>query len=116
MDALVKSFRHALRGIGFTLRQERNFQVECAVGAGVFVLMFLFPLTSGERGVLLLTIGWVLTLEIINTAFERVMDMLKPRVHPYVRVVKDAVAGAVLVGAIMATGIGITIFLPYWMP
>ncbi len=77
--------------------------------------MFLFPLTVTERALLLLTIGGVLTLELFNTAFERVMDMLKPRIHPYVRVVKDVVAGAVLIGAIVALSIGVMIFLSYWL-
>jgi diacylglycerol kinase len=41
------------------------------------------------------------------------LDMMKPRVHPYVRVIKDLVAGSVLISAFGAMIIGALIFLPY---
>ena len=41
------------------------------------------------------------------------LDMMKPRVHPYVRVIKDLVAGSVLIAAIGALIAGLLIFLPY---
>jgi diacylglycerol kinase len=64
--------------------------------------------------VLALTIVLVLSLELANTAAERIMDILKPRVHPYARVVKDAMAGAVLIASVGAVFIGICILLPYF--
>jgi undecaprenol kinase len=78
------------------------------------MLMIILPLSGLERAVLILTIALVLSLELANTAAERVMDILKPRVHPYARVVKDAMAGAVLIAACAAVCIGMCILLPYF--
>lgn len=114
MEHLTKSFFYALKGILFTLRHERNFQVECAAGGVVLLLMLWLPLTGVERAVLFLTIALVLALELINTALERVMDILKPRVHPYARVIKDVMAGAVLLASLAALVIGTCIFFPYF--
>ena len=108
-----KSFSHALAGLSSALREERNFQIEVVVGIMAVMLTFFFPLSSIERSVMLLLIGTVLTLELFNTAFERLLDMLKPRIHPYVKVVKDIVAGAVLIGSVMAFLIGLIILLPH---
>lgn len=108
-----KSVTHALSGLRYAIREERNFQIELVIGVVVLMLTFLLPLTSVERSLMLFLIGTVLTLELFNTAFERMLDMLKPRIHPYVKVVKDIVAGAVLIGSITAATIGMIILLPY---
>lgn len=113
MPRLIRSFSHAVRGILFAIRNEKNFQFEVAVGIAVVILMLFFPLSGIERVLVILSIVWVLTLELANTALERIMDILKPRIHPYARVIKDVMAGAVLLSSLAAAAIGLTIFLPY---
>ncbi len=113
VHTFFRSFRHALRGIAYALREERNFHLELAVAIGVIFFAWYFPLTTDERATLILIIVLVLSLELVNTSFERMLDMTKPRVHPYVRVIKDLVAGSVLVSAIGAVVIGGLIFSQY---
>ncbi|MEI8096757.1 MAG: diacylglycerol kinase, partial [Candidatus Moraniibacteriota bacterium] len=108
-----RSFFYAIKGIIFAIRNEKNFQIEVLVGAFVVGLMFFFPLSGSERSLVLLSIALVLTLELANTALERVMDILKPRIHPYARVIKDVMAGAVLLATLSAIAIGLVIFSPY---
>ena len=52
-------------------------------------------------------------MELINTIFEKVVDVLRPRIHHYAEVIKDIMAAAVLVSSIGAVIIGVLIFLPY---
>lgn len=113
MKRLFRSVRHALKGIVYTLRSERNFQVELTVAGTVFLLMLWLPLSRTEESLLVVAVTLVLILELINTATERIMDILKPRVHPYARVVKDVMAGAVLIAALSAVLLGFFIFGPY---
>lgn len=110
----LRSLRHAVSGIAYTFRAERNFQIELVLALIVLALAYFFPLTLVERSVIILSIGLVLTLELVNTAFERLLDLLKPRIHPYVKVVKDVVAGSVLVGSVAALIAGLYIFAPYF--
>ncbi len=110
---LLRSVRHAVRGIAFALVRERNFQIECGIAIGVLLFALFLPLLPSEWAILLLVIGWVLTLELFNTVIERILDIVKPNVHPYVRVVKDMAAGAVLIASVLAVLIGIFIFLPH---
>lgn len=115
IQSFLRSLRHALAGIAYAFREERNFQIELVLGLTALGLTFFFPLSPAERSIIFLLIGFILTLELINTAFERLLDLLKPRVHPYVKVVKDVVAGAVLIGSVAALLVGMFIFLPYLM-
>ena len=116
MKRLFRSLRHAGGGIVYTFRHERNFQVELVMAFLVGVLMLWLPVSAGEQTVLSLAIVLVLALELINTAVERVMDILKPRVHPYARVVKDVMAGSVFVASFGALILGVLILLPYFLP
>ncbi|MFZ2187437.1 MAG: diacylglycerol kinase [Candidatus Moraniibacteriota bacterium] len=113
MNRFSRSLYYAVKGIFFAIRNERNFQIEICAGMAVVVLMIVFPLSSSERSLVVLSVSLVLTLELANTALERVMDILKPRVHPYARVIKDVMAGAVLLASLSAIAIGIVIFSPY---
>ena len=58
-------------------------------------------------------IFFVLVMELFNTILERVVDILKPRVHPYAQLIKDIMAATVLIASIGAIVVGITIFYPY---
>ena len=109
----IKSLKHAIRGLAYVLRYEKNFQNQVVVATIVIIGMFYFSLTRGEKVILFLVIMEVLVMELLNTVVERVVDILKPRVHPYARLIKDLMASAVLVSAILAIVIGAIIFLPH---
>ncbi|QQS20849.1 MAG: diacylglycerol kinase family protein [Candidatus Moraniibacteriota bacterium] len=113
MNRTVRSFSFAARGFRYVLRGERNFQIELLVASMVVLGMILFDVSVMERVVLVLSIAWVLTLELVNTAVERIMDVLQPRIHPYARIIKDVMAAAVLVSASGAFLVGIIIFAPH---
>jgi undecaprenol kinase len=112
MKHFFRSFRYALRGVAYAFRREHNFQVEVVFSIIVFVLAVCFQLSPIERSILFAMMGGVLALELINTAVERLVDMTRPRVHPYAKVVKDIMAGAVLVMALFSVLIGFVIFFP----
>ena len=115
MHRYLRSFSYALKGIAFAFRNEKNFRFEIAAGIIAVVAALILPLSGLERALIILSITLVLALELANTALERVMDILKPRIHPYARVIKDMMAGAVLLTTLAAIAIGITIFLPYML-
>lgn len=108
-----KSLGHAARGFFYALRNERNFQIELLAAAVVLLLIWYFKIKNWEAIILVLMIMWVLVAELINTVMERVVDMLKPRIHPYARLIKDIMAAVVLISSVVALVVGIIIFLPY---
>ncbi len=62
---------------------------------------------------IILCIGMVLATELINTAIERLVDLISPDRNPIAGQIKDIAAGAVLICAIAAAIVGLIIFIPY---
>ena len=110
-----KSLKHASDGMIYAIKNEKNFRIEIMVAIFVVALMFILKLKNWEVIVLLLMIMWVLVLELVNTVFERVVDILKPRIHPYARLIKDLTAAVVLISSIASVIIGVIIFYPYFL-
>ena len=110
--AFLKSFKYALRGIVYTWAQEQNFRIQVFCAAVVFMVAFFVRVSYLETALLALAISGVLVLELVNTVAERIMDALNPRIHPYATVVKDVMAGAVLIAALGATLVGIAVLVP----
>lgn len=112
-NSFQKSFYCALRGLKYVIKNERNFRVELVISIFVTFLAIVFNIRIWEFIVLIFLITWVLVTELINTVVERVVDILEPRVHPYARLIKDIMAGVVLISAGMSILVGGLIFLPY---
>lgn len=113
LKEFARSFGFAWRGLKYAARNEKNFQNELAVGVIVIAAMVYFRVPEWQSVVLILVIMGVLIMEILNTIMERVVDILKPRVHPYARLIKDLMAASVLMASIMALVIGLIIFIPH---
>ena len=54
----------------------------------------------------------VISLELVNTAIEAVVDLCTHEIHPLAKTAKDTAAGAVLVSAMASVIIGLMIFIP----
>ncbi len=113
LKKIKRSLSRALKGLRQVWHDENNFRIETILGVIVIVLMFYFETTVIERAILVIMIALVLSLEILNTAVERIVDILKPKIHDYVGVIKDMVAASVLIVSLAALLIGIIIFYPY---
>ena len=113
LKKFARSFSYAGRGFKCVLK-EQNFRVQILFSIIVIFLILFFGLKVWEAAALAMMIILVLVLEIINSIFERIMDILEPRVHPHAKTVKDMMAAAVLIASIGAAFVGIVIFWPYF--
>lgn len=113
MNSIFKSFAYAFRGIVAVAREERNFRLQLVAAVLVWALACYLRVSGSEKAVISLAIGLVLVLELLNSAVERMVDILKPRIHHYVEEIKDIMAGAVLVSSLSAVATGVIIFWPY---
>jgi len=109
---LMKSFRYALNGILATAKSEMNFRIHLVASVFVIVAGVYFQLSHVEWIVLFLLIGGMLSLELMNTAIEHVVDLVTEEYKPLAKLAKDAGAGAVFVFSIISVIIGLIIFLP----
>lgn len=116
-SAFWRGFGYAARGVWHCLRRERNFRFHLAVTVYVLAFAPYFSLNRMEWAILCLAFGSVLCAELINSAIERVVDRISEEQHPLSAAAKDLAAGAVLVAAIAAAGVGLLFFLrpSVWM-
>lgn len=110
---LGSSVDNAIRGVIFLLRSEQNARVHAVITILVGVAAYILEVSRVELAVLFMAVILVFAIEIINTAIEKMFDLLHPQDHHLIRAVKDAMAGAVLISAIIATVVALLIFLPY---
>ncbi len=103
------TFRYAFEGLRYTWRTQRNFRVETMVGALAVVLCLLLRVNPAS---VLLSCALVLSLEMVNTAFEAVVDLAAPTYHPLAKIAKDVAAGAVLVASIISVLVGLVVLGP----
>jgi diacylglycerol kinase len=111
----LKSFRYALRGINYLYAHEQNIRIQTAFAIVVIFFGYLFQLNRLEWIVIFFLIMLVLILEIVNSVIERFIDIVKPRLHIQVQVIKDMLAAMVLFAAGSAMIIGMIIFWPHVM-
>ncbi len=112
LKRVPRSFRYAARGIWHVLRNEQNLRIHVAATAVAVLAGLLLEISGPEFAIILLAVGLVLTAEVLNTVIEDFLDILHPQHHASVRRIKDALAGAVLLAAIVAIGVGALIFGP----
>lgn len=106
------SFIYPIKGLRYAYRNEQNLAVDVGVALLVTIAGFIFKLNLVEWAILALTIGLVISCELINTAIEAVVDLVTEDYHPLAKVAKDTAAAAVFVFAIIAVIVGLIIFLP----
>lgn len=115
LKRLVKSFTYAGKGIAQTWKDEMNFRIEATVAMVIILLGWFLDLDGSAMALLLLTCGFVLALEMVNTMIERISDLLKPRLDHYVHQIKNLSSGAVLVAALTAVGVALYLLAgPVW--
>lgn len=113
MRYFIRSFHFALNGFWLFFRCERNGQIQGAVALAVITAGFVFDISKTEWMALLLCTGIVISLEMLNSAIERICNMYTTDFHPSIKIIKDIAAGAVLWSALVALTVGLLIFTPY---
>ena len=106
------SFRYAIEGLKSAFKTEQNFLIDTIVGIIVIILGILLKLSITEFMIVLLTIGLVISMELMNTSIENAIDMAMPEIHPLAKASKDISAAAVLFSSVIALIVGIMIYLP----
>ncbi len=110
LQGVFRSFGRAFQGIFCTLREERNFRIHLVAVCLVTCFSVLYEVSWGQAVVLVILYSVVLSLELINTAVERTVDLVTMERCPLAKKAKDAAAGAVLVSAIAAVVVAVLMF------
>jgi undecaprenol kinase len=114
MKSLLNSFKYAGKGIVKIFHNGKIFKVQLIIFVLTLIAGFLFHISRFEWLITLLASGVVLSLEMINTAIESVVDLVTKEYKVLAERIKDIAAGAVLISSLIALIIGLIIFIPYF--
>ena len=109
----ILSFKYAWDGLVAALKEEPNLKFHFLAGFLVILISLFLNISKYYWLIIIILIGFVIAVELTNTAIEAVVDTFTDKEHPGAKLAKDISAGAVLVSALTATIVGIIIFLPY---
>jgi diacylglycerol kinase (ATP) len=109
LSRLRRSARFALIGLARAWRAQANFRLELAIG-GAAVLLAAW-LGTGLVAVIL-SAALVLSLELVNSAIEALVDLVSPQQHPLAGAAKDLSAAAVMVASLAALAVGLVALGP----
>jgi diacylglycerol kinase len=112
MIKIIRSFAYAWNGILHCFKSEINFKCHCFFALTAILLGIALHISMPEWVTIILTIAFVVSFELINTAIEKLCDVVHPDKHLKIKIIKDMAAAAVLISAVAALVIGGIIFLP----
>ena len=106
---LLKSFNFSINGIKILLK-EQNFVIHLFALFVVILVAIYLELNYLEWIVLLLTCGFVISLEAMNTAIEKMCDLISKEKNKEIKIIKDISAASVLIQALISISIALLLF------
>lgn len=113
LKRLLYSFKHAFEGVIYAFAHDQNLRVHFLVALLVMIASIIFRVNPFEMGILGVMILLVICTEMINSAIEKMVDLITSEHKKEAKVAKDVAAGMVLLAAIGSIIVGILIFLPH---
>lgn len=110
MQHWINKFQVAFHGIALGVRGQSSFAIHLVMSSAVVVLATLLGCSVWQWCLLLLSIGLVVSAELINSAIEHLARGLCPDRNQQVGNALDIASGAVLVASLISATVGLIIF------
>lgn len=107
----LQGVNYCLEGISHTFKEE-NFRIEVVLGIIAVIVSFILKISLVEWVIIVFMINMVLVLELLNTAFESMVDLYTQEYNKIAKATKDVIAGAVFVTCLFSLVIAFLIFAP----
>jgi diacylglycerol kinase (ATP) len=112
----LESVNCAIEGILWSVKSQRHMRYHFVAAAFVLLIALFFHVSALEFLLLTFAVILVIFAELVNTAFEVVVDLVSPDFHLLARRAKDVAAGAVLVTSVGALIAGYLVLSRYIFP
>jgi diacylglycerol kinase len=108
----IQSFKNAFSGLRILILFEHNFRIHLIFLVIALTAGLVFKISAPEWIAVIISIGFVLAFEAINTAVEYLSDSVSADYDEKIKRVKDVAAAGVLISAVTSIVTGLIIFLP----
>lgn len=114
-QTFIRSFIVAFEGVWAGFKKGRNFRIQVISGILAVIIGIILKLSTLEWLILILTINFVLMIELINTSIESVVDLVSPEIRDEAKMAKDTAVAAVLISSIFSIFVALFLFLPKFL-
>lgn len=102
MRRIILAAGHSWRALKWLATNEAAFRQELLLLAGALIVLVAWDIPIQQKGLLLISVLFVMFAEIINTAIEVTIDRIGLELHPMSGLAKDLASAAVMVAIAMA--------------
>ncbi len=106
-----KNFAYAREGFVEVLKNETSFKIEVFFFILLSIIAFILPYPFWIKMVLIVSMIVPLMVELLNSAIERVVDMVTNEYHQLAKYAKDAAAAAVMLSLVFSAGVWISVII-----
>ncbi len=109
-----KNFAYARAGFLEVLKSETSFKIEIVFFIIFLLIAFILPYPIWAKILLVASMLVPLIVELLNSAIERVVDMVTSEYHELAKYAKDAAAAAVMFSLIFSAAVWIGFIVYFW--
>ena len=110
--SVYQTIKNSLSGIKYYASDGKSILLYL-LGCLIEILMgFVYNINGLEWILIIVILGFILSIELINTAIEATCDAITKEYNPLIKIAKDCASGATFVMFIVAIILNIIIFLP----
>ena len=109
---ILQVFSFAAHGVKYAWETQRNLKIHLIFACLAIALGVALNVGLTNLAIIVLCIGVVMSLELVNTSVESIVDLVSPEWHSLAKHAKDCAAGAVFISAIVSLILAALIYLP----
>ena len=99
---IVRAFGFSLNGLQACYRNEPAFRQEVLLFILLLPVLFVLPISTEFKAIILLANTLVLIVEVVNSSIEAIVDKASPEVHELAKHAKDMGSAAVFLSLCLA--------------
>ncbi|MBC9131902.1 diacylglycerol kinase [Frischella sp. Ac13] len=116
MRRIINAGKYSIQGLKSAFINETAFRQECYLLIVANIIVMLTDFSIFERIILLGSVGFILIVELINSAIECVVDRISFEHHELSGRAKDYGSAAVLLSILLAAILWIYLFACHYLP
>ena len=111
----VYSTKYSLDGLLYAYKNEKSLWMHAFCSIVGISLGIIFKISLIQWSMILISLGFILAIELLNTAIEAVVDMVTLEYHPLAKIAKDCGSAASFIAVLISLIISGFVFIPKFM-
>jgi len=112
---VLYSAKYSIDGLVYAYAHEKSLLMHAILSFIAVVLGLFFRITLTQWSMILISLGVILSIELLNTAIEAIVDMVTLEYNELAKIAKDCGSAATFVASLIGIIIGLVVFVPHFL-